>query len=166
MAPAGAFDTLIDRYLFSVTIPKQEVKGIVRPDGKPCEEIDSTGMILGDKIQIHFKFNEDGTMSGHRSWSSDILHGAAVSVSNLPAVFNAKSFSPPKVSPGIISYDFSWEIKEPCLARILLEVKLPAGKKAWKDMKKNIGALIGGNLWIRENYYIWMQIFLSNNKTT
>jgi hypothetical protein len=134
MAPAGAFDTLIDRYLFAVTIPQKEVRGIFRPDAKPCVEKDSTRMILGDKIQIHFKFNEDGTMSGQRSWSSDNNPSADISVSNLPAVFNAKPFSPPKASPGDVSYDLRWEIKEPCLARILLETKLPSGKKPWKDI--------------------------------
>lgn len=134
IAPAGAFDSLIDRYLFAVTIPKKEVKGILRPDAKPCITRNTTRMILGDKIQIHFKFNEDGTMSGQRTWSSDNSPSADVGVSNLPAVFNAKPYSPQKVSSGDVNYNLRWEIKEPCLARISLEVELPSGKKTWKDI--------------------------------
>jgi len=134
MAPAGAFDALIDRYLFAVTIPQEEVKGISLPNAKPCVQKDTSQRILGDRIEIHFKFNENGTMSGHRSWSSDSGLSANVSVSNLPAVFNAKPFSPAKSSPGDVSYDLEWEIKEPSLARILMEIKLPTGNKTWKDI--------------------------------
>jgi hypothetical protein len=117
MAPNGAFDTLIDRYLFVVPIPRQDVKGVKIEDPEKCEkqEIKTT---LEGTIQIHFQFKKDGTMSGQRSWSCDTNYRAGgadanVSVSNLPAVFNAKPFTPPESSTGKVYYDLQWEIKTP-----------------------------------------------------
>lgn len=111
MAPDGAFDTLIDRYMFGVTIPAKEVKGQKVCRGK-TEQISRE--VLGNKIEMHFKFNDDGSMSGSRTWSSKAYPLiSSVSVSNLPEVFKAKPYSPARETSGEVNYKLSWEVKEP-----------------------------------------------------
>lgn len=143
LAPGGAFDALIDRYLFAVTLPPQEVTG--RRVCSDKEETISKEILGGDKIQIHFPFNHDGCMRGHRTWSSDFSHpGAHVSVADLPDVFRAKPFSPPKDASGDITYDLSWEIKAPSLARILLLSEPSPGKTVWRDITDTEAEIIVG----------------------
>jgi hypothetical protein len=117
LAPAGAFDTLIDRYLFAVTVPPQEIEGEKICRGK--REVVKK-RILGNKIQVHYKFNEDGRMSGENSWSSDFYPPTSdVSVSKLPPIFKAKPYSPEKTSAGEITYKLKWQIKEPAAVQIV-----------------------------------------------
>ncbi len=143
MAPAGAFDALIDRYVFAVTLPPQEVTGLRVCSDK--QETISKEILGGNKIQVHFPFNDDGSMRGHRTWSSDFSHPSAhVSVADLPDVFRAKQFSPARDASGDITYDLRWEIKAPNLARILLLSEPSPGKTVWRDITDTEAEIIVG----------------------